>query len=62
MSKQFNDDDHKVTSEFLGLLVNLGASPAEAYKQVNEIFKKYGWEFVFFNDIQNFWIMDDEMK
>lgn len=59
---QFNDEDKKVTSDFLGLLVNLGMSPTEAYKNVNALLQKQGWAFVYFNDIEDFWICDNEMK
>jgi len=59
---QFNDEDKKIVSDFLGLLVNLGASPTDAYKAVNEILKPQGWAFVYFNDIEDFWICDNEIK
>ncbi len=59
---QFSEDDHKVVSEFLGLLVNLGMSPTEAFKSVDEILQRKGWSFVCFNDIKDFWITDNEMK
>lgn len=62
MSTQFNKDDQRITSEFLGLLVNLGASPEQAYKQVNEVLKTWGWEFVYFNDIEDFWITTNDIK
>jgi len=59
---QLNDVDHKIVSEFLGLLVNLGMTPTEAYDTVNRIISKEGWSFVFFNDIKDFWICDNEVK
>jgi hypothetical protein len=57
---QFNDEDKKTTSDFLGLLVNLGMTPHEAYKSVNSLLNKQGWTFIYFNDIQDFWICDNE--
>lgn len=62
MSSQFNDEDKKATSEFLCLLVNLGMSPTDAYKAVDKILQPLGWSFVFFNDVEDFWITDNEMK
>lgn len=59
---QFNNDDKKVISEFLGLLVNLGTTPTEAFEIVNGVLDKLGWSFVYFNDIEDFWICDNEMK
>lgn len=59
---QFNEGDQKATSDFLVLLVNLGATPTQAYEQVNEVLKKWGWEFIYFNDIEDFWITTNEMK
>lgn len=62
MSTQFSDTDHKTVGDFLGLLVNLGMTPTEAYREVNTVIKKQGWSFVYFNDIEDFWITDNEMK
>jgi hypothetical protein len=59
---QCNDDDHKIIGEFLGLLVNLGMTPTEAYENVNSVLQKQGWSFVFFNDIEDFWVCDNAMK
>ena len=59
---QFNKDDNKATSDFLALLINLGATPKEAYERVNEILTKYGWSFVYFNDYEDFWIIENEIK
>lgn len=58
---QFNDEDKQAVRDFMGLLVNLGKSPTEAYKCVNEILKPLGWSFVYFNDIEDFWICDNDM-
>lgn len=62
MSTQFNEDDKRIVSEFLGLLVNLGATPTEAYMKVNRILDGLGWQFAYFNDIEDFWIIDNELK
>lgn len=62
MSTQFGNGDHKITSEFLGLLVDLGMTPTEAFKSVEEILQKQGWSFAYFNNIEDFWIIDNEMK
>ncbi len=59
---QFSEDDKKAVSDFLGLLVNLGMSPTEAYKAVDTTLEPLGWQFVYFNDIEDFWITDNEMK
>jgi hypothetical protein len=62
MSIQFNKEDHEAVKAFLGLLVNLGLSPTEAYKKVKDVLSPLGWTFVYFNDIEDFWIIDNEMK
>lgn len=62
MSEQLNDVDHKAISEFLGLLVNLDMSPTDAFKAVDKILQPLGWSFVFFNDIEDFWVTSNEMK
>lgn len=62
MSTQLNKEDHKIISEFLGLLVNLGMSPTGAFKSVDAVLEKSGWTFVYFNDIEDFWIIDNEIK
>jgi hypothetical protein len=62
MSEQLNKDDHKVISEFLGLLVNLGKTPIEAFEATDAVLKTTGWSFVYFNDIEDFWIIDNETK
>lgn len=59
---QFNEQDTKVTSDFLALLINLGMTPTDAYKTVDKIISPLGWSFVYFNDHEDFWIMDNEMK
>lgn len=62
MSTQFNDEDTKAVSDFLRLLVNIGMTPIDAYKAVNKILNNQGWSFVYFNDIEDFFITDNEMK
>lgn len=59
---QFNDDDHKAVRDFIGLLINIGFSSTEAYKEVDEIINKKGWSFAFYNDPEDFWILDNETK
>lgn len=59
---QFNDEDKKAVSDFLRLLVNLGMSPTDAYKTIDGILKPQGWTFIYFNDIEDFWICDNEIK
>lgn len=46
----------------MGLLVNIGMEPIEAHKRVDAILQTKGWAFVCFNDLQDFWICDNEMK
>lgn len=60
--EQFTNDDQKVVSEFLGLLINLGMTPTEAYESVDKLLDKQGWSFVYFNDHEDFWITSNEMK
>ena len=62
MSTQFNDKDKETIKDILGLLVELGATPAQAYQQVNTLIEVYGWTFAYFNDIEDFWIIDNKMK
>lgn len=62
MSQQFNEDDNKAVKDFLALLVNLGLSPIDAFRKVDAVLEPLGWSFVYFNDIEDFWIMDTEMK
>lgn len=62
MEYQFNPDDNKSVSNFLGLLVNLGMSPTQAYEAVDKVLSSIGWEFVYFNDIEDFWIVELEDK
>lgn len=62
MSAQFNNNDTRIIKDMLGLLVNLGASPTDAYNQVSSILKPLGWDFAYFNDIEDFWIIDNELK
>lgn len=61
-SVQFNEEDNKAISDFLGLLLNLGMTPIQAFKTVNEALLKVGYEFMYFNDTQDFWITDYERK
>lgn len=60
--EQFNDQDKKAVSEFLALLINLGMTPTNAYKKVDEVLTPLGWSFVAFNDQEDFWITSNEMK
>lgn len=62
MSIQFNNEDTEAVKEFLRLLVNLGLTPTEAKDKVSSVLQPLGWDFVFFNDIEDFWITDNEMK
>ncbi len=59
---QFSDEDKEAVKGFLRLLVNLGMTPTEAKESVDVILNKQGWTFIAFNDIENFWICDNEMK
>ena len=61
-SVQFNPEDNKVVSDFLGLLVNLGMTPTQACETVDEVLLKVGYNFVYFNGIEDFWIVDHEDK
>lgn len=62
MSVQFNYQDNQAVKDFIGLLVNLGLSPTEAYRKVDALLNQIGWTFVYFNDIEDFRIIDNELK
>jgi len=62
MEYQFNPEDNKATSDFLGLLVNIGMTPTQAYEAVDKLLLTVGWTFMYFNDLQDFWITEHEDK